>query len=221
MYMITKQKPFAEISQALAGLQGAYVIGCGTCAALCQSGGKPEVLQMREALLAAGFAVPGWMVIPTACDELAEQALLSSAEAIAQADVLLVMACGLGVQNVARYAQKAVHPALDTLFFGKRDEGERFVELCVQCGECVLGRTAGVCPRTSCAKELVNGPCGGYRQGKCEADPERDCAWMRIYDRLRLLDRLDSFANLPPFKDYHKGSHPRRAVVGLAQLGPS
>ncbi|MHB1414160.1 MAG: methylenetetrahydrofolate reductase C-terminal domain-containing protein [Chloroflexota bacterium] len=211
--MISEQKPFPEIVDLLEDAQSVYVVGCGTCAALCQTGGKPEVLKMRDDLQAAGKEVPGWMVIPTACDELAEQALLENAGPIRQADCLLVMACGLGVQNVVRYADRQVHPALNTLFFGKRDVEERFVELCTQCGDCVLGRTAGICPRTACAKELVNGPCGGYREGKCEVDRNRDCAWMQIYDRLQRLDRLDRFAALPPFKDYHKAAHPRRVTI--------
>lgn len=215
MYMITKSKAFEDLARDLTGSQRVFVVGCGTCAALCQTGGKPEVLRMREELLAAGHEVPGWMVIPTACDELAETALADNGEPVGWADALLVMACGLGVQNVARYAGKPVFPALDTVFFGKREEGERFAEMCTQCGECVLGRTAGVCPRTACAKELVNGPCGGYREGHCEVDPNRDCAWMLIYDRLRQLGRLDRFATLPPIKDYRKASHPRRLTLSV------
>ncbi|MHB9090313.1 MAG: methylenetetrahydrofolate reductase C-terminal domain-containing protein [Chloroflexota bacterium] len=212
--MITRQKPFAEIERDLEGSGRVFVVGCGTCAALCQTGGKPEVLQMRQALLAAGKEVPGWMVIPTACDELAEQAL-TAYEPVNWSDSLLVLACGLGVQNVARYAGKMVYPGLDTVFFGKRQAGELFAEVCLQCGECVLGRTAGICPRTACAKELVNGPCGGYREGKCESDPARDCAWMQIYDRLRELGQLDKFATLSPIKDYRKAAHPRRLTLGV------
>lgn len=216
MYMITTAKPFEDLARDLATCRRVVVVGCGTCAALCQTGGKPEVLRMRDSLQAAGKEVPAWLVIPTACDELAEAALASVEAPIAWADALLVMACGLGVQNVARYARKPVFPALDTVFFGKREEAERFAEICVQCGDCVLGRTAAVCPRTACAKELVNGPCGGYHDGHCEVDPNRDCAWLQIYERLRRVGMLDRFATLPTVKDYRKASHPRRMVVGGA-----
>lgn len=213
MYMITEQKPFEEILQSLQGATSVYLVGCGTCPAACRTGGKPEVLAIKEALLGAGLTVPGWMIIPTACDELAEQAIVAQGEPIAEADCLLVLACGLGVQNVARYSDKQVRPGLNTLFFGQRDEDGRFIELCLQCGECVLGRTAGICPRTACAKELVNGPCGGYHNGKCEVDPERPCAWMRIYDRLAAHGQADQLVTTLTIKDYRKASHPRRTVV--------
>ena len=70
MITITKQKPLEEIIQSWASARKVYLIGCGTCATMLHTGGKAEVLEMKEKLEAAGKKVTGWMVIPTACDEL-------------------------------------------------------------------------------------------------------------------------------------------------------
>jgi ferredoxin len=213
MRAITEQKPFEEVRQALEKDQKIYLIGCGTCATMFQTGGKSEVLKMKDELEKLGKEVTGWMVISTPCDDLTREALEENAEAIEAADALLVMSCAFGVQVVSRYSDKAVYPALNTLFIGLEDAPEHFSELCIQCGDCVLGRTAGICPLTACAKGLLNGPCGGYRDGMCEVDPNRDCAWVQIYNRLKKLGQLEKLSTLQPRKDYSRMSHPRRASM--------
>ena len=41
-------------------------------------------------------------------------------------------------------------------------------------------------PVTRCSKGLQNGPCGGTTaDGKCEVNPEMDCAWLLIYNKLK------------------------------------
>jgi len=87
------------------------------------------------------------------------------------------------------------------------------VEKCIGCGDCLLGRAAGICPLTACSKGLVNGPCGGYRDGKCEVDPTRDCAWIQIYERLKKMDQLDKLYASQPLKDYAKMAHPRSITL--------
>ena len=88
-----------------------------------------------------------------------------------------------------------------------------FMEKCQQCGECELGRFAGICPLTQCPKGLLNGPCGGAKDGKCEVDSERDCAWILIYERLKALGELDRMRGEPRIKDYSKMTRPRRIEV--------
>ena len=215
MYMITEAKPFAELLETLAAERSVYLIGCGTCASLLHTGGRPEVLRLREQLLEAGKEVTGWMVIPTACDDLTAEALREQAAAAGAAGGLVVLSCALGVQTVNRYTNQPVYPALNTMFFGKREGVAQFTELCVQCGNCLLGKTAGICPMTACAKALVNGPCGGYRDGKCEVDAQRDCAWVQIYTRLERLGRPEPLPDLPPLKDYTKLGHPRRVALAI------
>src|SRR3972149_3836252 len=119
MYMITEQKPLEEVLRHMQGDQVVYILGCGTCPSVCHTGGKPEVLDMVEKLSQAGKEVPGWMVVPTACDESTGQALKGTPAQLRRADGILVMACGYGVQPVARHTEKPVYPALNTLLLGK------------------------------------------------------------------------------------------------------
>ncbi|MBM4451705.1 MAG: 5,10-methylenetetrahydrofolate reductase, partial [Chloroflexi bacterium] len=183
MKSITKQKPFEEIKGQLDGLDRVFIVGCGTCTTMTKTGGRDEVLAMKEKLQEQGKIVTGWTVIPTACDEMTEVAIKENNGAIRNAGCMLVMSCALGVHKVSSYLDKPVIPGVDTLFIGLEDEPGNFHEVCAQCGQCVLGETAGICPITACHKGLVNGPCGGTNKGKCEVDKEKDCAWSLIYQR--------------------------------------
>ena len=193
---ITRQKSEEEIDRLLDGLGRVFILGCWTCVTLTRTGGEPEVKAMKERLSSQGRLVTGEAVLPVACDNLTGEALKEYGRQIDQADVLLIMTCAFGVQTIARQLKKMVVPALDTLFIGKESAIGQFDEICTQCGTCILGETGGICPVTSCHKGLVNGPCGGTNNGKCEIDPEKDCAWTLIYNRLKELDRLDSMRTL-------------------------
>jgi len=202
MKTITEQKTLEEIEQMVEKDHKIYLIGCGTCATMCRTGGKEEILRMRDYLHEKGKEVTGWMVIPTACDELTEEAIRQENKHIEEADSILVMTCAFGVQTVSSYLEKPIYPALNTLFIGKLDVDGTFSEICKQCGECVLGRAAGICPVTTCAKGLLNGPCGGTNKGKCEVDKDKDCAWTLIYNRLERMGRLDDMRQIQPPKNY-------------------
>ena len=147
---------------------------------------------MKEKLTGKGKLITGMMVLPVACDNLTGEALNEYGPQIDQADALLIMTCAFGVQTIARQLKKMVVPALDTLFIGKETGLGQFDEICTQCGTCIIGETGGICPVTSCHKGLVNGPCGGTNNGKCEIDDVKDCAWTMIYDRLKGLNKLDA-----------------------------
>ncbi len=204
MKTITAQKPSDEIMQYLKKCQKVYLIGCGTCATMCHTGGKSEVLEMKAKLEAAGKKVTGWMVIPTACDELTKYALLENTKDIEAADCILAMTCAVGVQMISLHLKKPepLYPALNTIFIGMEESPGHFNEVCMQCGNCVLGRTAAICPLVSCAKGLLNGPCGGSVGGKCEISPDIPCAWQMIYDRLVEMGRLDELEEIEPVKDW-------------------
>ena len=204
MKTITAQKPFEEIMKYLEKCQWVHIIGCGTCATLCHTGGKSEVIEMRKKLEASGKKVTGWMVIPTACDELTRDALRENAEAVDAADCILAMTCAIGVQTIAFHLKetKPVYPGLNTLFLGTEDKPGHFIEVCLQCGSCVLGRTAAICPLVRCAKSLLNGPCGGSAGGKCEVSKAVPCAWQLIYDRLVAMGRLEVLDEIAPVKDW-------------------
>ncbi|MBI2869096.1 MAG: methylenetetrahydrofolate reductase C-terminal domain-containing protein [Chloroflexi bacterium] len=217
MKTVTAQKPAEEVMRYLEKFRSVYVIGCGTCATLCRTGGKAEVLAMKQKLEDGGRKVTGWMVIPTACDELTGEALRGAAAEIATADGVLAMTCAMGVQNIAFYLGKtrAVYPALDTLFLGMEESPGHFTEVCLQCGSCLLGRTAAICPLVRCAKSLLNGPCGGSTGGRCEISRDIPCAWQLIYDRLQETGRLEELDEIVLVKNWSTSlsGGPRRADI--------
>lgn len=190
MKSITEQKPLEEILENMGKYKKVYLIGCGTCATLCHTGGREEVIKMEEELKEKGKEVRGWMIVPTCCDVLTEEALRQEEEKVKNSDCILVLACAFGVQRVAGSTPLPVFPALNTLFLGKEEGGGIYAEICKQCGECIIGLTGGICPVTTCSKGLLHGPCGGMDKGKCEVDKEKDCAWALIYEKLKSQGRL-------------------------------
>jgi len=132
---------------------------------------------------------------------------------VAEADCVLSMACGAGIQYIAeRYPDKPVYPAVDTTFIGvNKEEVGHYEERCRACGNCVLGETGGICPVTMCAKGLFNGPCGGTSGESCEVNPDQPCAWRQIYERLAAQDRLDSILKISEPQEW-TGTVPRTTV---------
>ena len=111
---------------------------------------------------------------------------------IESADAVLVFSCGVGVQTVAEYlADKKVYACCDTYPLPGFQGVTPLEYDCKQCGECYLNLTGGICPITACSKSLVNGQCGGAKNGMCEVDPDMECGWERIYKRLKMVGRLD------------------------------
>jgi len=205
---ITRQKSEEEIDRLLNGCGRVFIIGCGTCVTLTNTGGAAEVNDMEGQLRKKGKIVTGSVVLAVACDNLTGEALREHGSRIKQADVLLIMTCAFGVQTVARQTKKMVVPALDTLFVGKETSIGLFDEICTQCGECVIGETGGICPVTSCHKSLLNGPCGGTNNGKCEIDQNKDCVWTLIYHRLKELNALDAMRPLQKPRNHQREPMP-------------
>jgi ferredoxin len=205
---ITRQKSLAEIEKMLEKDSKVFLVGCGTCATMCRTGGKDEVLGMAGRLADLGRTVTGSVVIPTVCDAQDREAVSENAKAIEEADCILVMACAYGVQTLALYTDKPVYPALDTLFMGQETSADVFSEVCVQCGECVLAWTGGICPLAACPKGLLNGPCGGAKKGKCEVSAAKDCAWELIYDRLRKQGKLHNLKKRRALRDFAASVRP-------------
>ena len=212
--IISQQKPFEEILITLGEKKRVFIIGCSLCATLCQSGGEEQVIEMKERLIAEGKEVSGHVVIEAVCHVLNSKKELSAHKAaLKETDVILVMACGAGVQTVIELKKIPVVAAVDTLFLGNVKRFGQFEERCSLCGECILNKTGGICPVTTCSKGLLNGPCGGMHDGKCEIDPERDCAWVKIYDRLEELGQLETFEEIFALKDYSKGIKPKALIL--------
>ena len=113
--------------------------------------------------------------------------------AIDAADTILVLSCGVGVQTVAeKFAAKRVIAGCDTIALPGFQGVTPLEYDCKQCGECYLNLTGGICPITACSKSLINGQCGGAKDGKCEVDPNMECGWERIQRRLAQIGRLDA-----------------------------
>ena len=203
--IVSTQKPWEEILGYLEAENNIFILGCNGCAEASGSGGPTQVAEMQQKLKEAGKRVAGTMVIDFLCQKaLVKSRLRPRTEQVAAADSILVMTCGLGVQAVAASVNKVCHPACDTINMGgSRGEwtgGER----CLECGECLLEYTGGICPLTACTKSLLNGACGGASAGKCELDPDKDCGWELIYERLKQKNQLDKLRRFIPPKDYSK-----------------
>ena len=183
-------------------------MGCGQCAPVAKTGGEQELLQAKAAIEATGRTVTGWAVGEVAC-HLGGTKLETRKHVgdIADADAVVVLACGAGVQTVADSVSKPVFPGLESVFLGNVIRHGVFEERCQMCGECVLDKTAGICPVTTCPKGLLNGPCGGMWAGKCEVLTDRECTHVRIQRRLAEQGRGAGSGTLAP-KDFSKKLKP-------------
>ena len=207
--IVSTQKPLEQILSALAGGSRVFIIGCAKCATVCKSGGEEEVFRMQEALLAAGKEVTGSIVIDETCHMLrTSRDLRSRREQVDEADFLLVLSCGAGVQSVAEASDRKVVAGTDSRFLGNIRRFGQFEQRCSLCGDCRLTDTGGICPVTVCAKGLLNGPCGGMQEGRCEVGNERPCAWVTIYERLERQGRLECLEGAATVRDYIHETHP-------------
>jgi len=203
--ILSKQKLWEEIVGYLEGENSIFLLGCNGCAQASGTGGPEQVEEMKSKLEEAGKKVTGTSVIDFLCEKaLVKSKLRRKIEQIKEADSILVMTCGIGVQAVAAAINKVCHPACDTVNLGGSRGEWMGSERCMECGECLLEYTGGICPLTACTKGLINGQCGGASEGKCELNPERDCGWELIYRRLKNLNKLDKLKRFIPPKDYGK-----------------
>ena len=208
--IVAERKTIPELLDILAGHRRVVVLGCGTCVTVCLAGGEREVSIISSALRIASRAKDlGLKVdeftIERQCDNIfAEQA----AEAIEKCDAVLSLGCGAGVQAIAeRYPTKPVYAGLNTKFLGILEERGVWTEKCAACGACVLHEFGGICPVTRCAKHMLNGPCGGSRQDRCEVRPDRPCAWQLIYRRLTDIGQGDRLKRTAMPKDWSPSLH--------------
>ena len=168
-----------------------FILNCHGCREIHFPEQEAEELQ-RE-LMASGV-VTGVLTTDYICNpENLKIRLDHKAEEIAAADMVLVFSCGVGVQTVAELlSDKRVCAACDTYALPGFQGVTPLEHDCKQCGECYLNLTGGICPLTACSKSLVNGQCGGAKNGKCEVDPNMECGWERIYQKLKKIGRLDA-----------------------------
>lgn len=215
--IVADKKPIEEIIEEINDKERILILGCNECVTVCEAGGKKEVGILASALrmyfLNQGREVKiDEKTLERQCDH---EYLEEVRDVMDQYDAVISLACGVGVQFMAeKYHSTPVYPGVNTCFLGVTEERGLWTERCQACGQCILARTGGICPISRCAKRVLNGPCGGSTQGKCEIHTELACAWQLIVDRLKALDKLDDYEELSPIKDWStdRAGGPRKVV---------
>jgi ferredoxin len=221
--IIAKAKPFENIKAMLEGYHNILVLGCGTCVAICFSGGDKEVGILASSLrMADKISGKNRVFSEHTVERQCEWEFLEAiGDKVKEKDTILSLGCGVGVQALSeKFPSIPVLPGLDTVCMGMPETEGIWVERCSGCGNCILDKTAGICPITRCAKSLLNGPCGGSAKGKCEISPDIPCAWQAIIDRLSARGKLEMLDEIQPLRDWstsHAGG-PRR-ITSQEQSG--
>jgi len=216
--IVGEQKPIEEIWNMVKDKKKVLVFGCNTCVAVCHAGGAKEA-EIIASLLRIKATEEGieMTVDHGACERQCEpEFFIPSMEKFKAHDLVLSTACGVGVNLMsAEIGDIPVYPALNTEFYGAVPKAGLFVEMCGGCGNCILHLTGGICPIVRCSKSLLNGPCGGTNNGKCEISNEVDCAWYLIVERMKKLGTLDKLLEIQPPKNWATATHggPRRMVL--------
>jgi ferredoxin len=215
--IVAEQKPLQEIKELVGEAQKVLVVGCGTCVTVCFAGGEREAQILASSLHMSSKLDdhPQDVTDITVQRQCEWEYLDPIGEEVKEADVVVSLGCGIGVQAIAeRFPETWVVPGLNTTFLGLPEEQGVWSERCAACGDCLLGLTGGVCPIARCSKSLLNGPCGGSEDGHCEIDPDTDCAWQLIYDRLEKLGKLEMLMKIQPPKNWStsRDGGPRKII---------
>ena len=204
--IVARQKPLEEIRRMIAPYERVLMVGCGTCMTVCDAGGEREVSFLHGALRVAQSKnenenhVFSEYTVKRQCDS---EFLDSLTDKIGDVDAVLSLGCGIGVQAIAeRFPDVSVLPGVNTSFMGMAKEWGVWDERCSACGDCRLEETGGICPITRCTKGILNGPCAGTKNGKCEANKDIDCAWILIFQRLERLGQLEKMRRYYPPRNF-------------------
>jgi len=213
--IITAQKPLDEILDSLSPYNSILIVGCDGCTqpprGLREAKTLSQLIELGGRLRDKNFDLKV-TTVPKQCDSyLTLTALQPQTENV---EAILSLACGLGVQTITQVLPDfPALPAQNTLSIGAEiREDSTLEERCAACGDCMLALTGGICPIARCAKSLLNGPCGGSQHGKCEIDPEKDCAWDLIIKRLEKQGRLSALDEIRPPKNFGQVVRPGRVT---------
>jgi ferredoxin len=216
--IVGEQKPIEEIWSMVKDFKKVLVFGCNTCVAVCHAGGSKEAEIIASLIrIKAKEESVGMTVEHGACERQCEpEFFMPLLEKFKAQDLVLSIACGVGVNLMSsQIGEIPVYPGLNTEFYGAVPQAGVFVEMCGGCGNCILHLTGGICPIVRCSKSLLNGPCGGTNNGKCEISNEVDCAWYLIVERMKKLGTLDKLLEIQPPKNWATATAggPRRVVL--------
>jgi len=216
--IVAERKPFDEILEIIGPYKKVLVLACGGCVTVCLTGGEKNAEELASQLrLASKNKNLGLTVVFDSITRQCDREFVENlTEDPNQYDCVLSMACGVGVQFMAElYPEVPFLPAMNTTFYGANTAPGVWEEYCHGCGDCVLALTGGICPIARCSKSMLNGPCGGTSEGKCEVSPDMDCAWHLIYERLNKNGKLKEFQKIRPPRDHRKdrGNGVRKMTV--------
>jgi len=213
--IVTTQKPLDEILAYISPYTNILIAGCDGCTqpprSIREAKTLSQLLELGGKLRNKDFVFKVTTVVKQ-CDSYLTASMLKPQ--MDDVEAVLSLACGAGVQTLAElFPELPVFPAQNTLFIGTEErEAGTLEERCAACGDCLLALTAGICPIARCAKGLLNGPCGGSQNGKCEVDPEKDCAWALIIERLEKAGRLHVLEEIRPPRNFQAVARPGRVV---------
>jgi ferredoxin len=203
--IIAERRPIPEILENIAGYDKVLILGCRGCVAICSAGGDREVAILAEAIRLAREKQgrPIEVLEKTLIRQCDPEYLEPLKELLPKVQAIVSLACGVGVNLIADlYPSARVYPGVDTSFYGANVELGKWVEKCRGCGDCIIDKTAGLCPIARCAKNLLNGPCGGSQGGRCEVRKDMPCVWHMIIERLKERGELEKLLEIVPPKDW-------------------
>ena len=196
-----------ELAELLSGKDNLFVVACNKCFKEFTSVDEPDCDEFLTLAAAQGKKVTGSAKFDFLCNKIQTEKKLQNLIPEGT-DEVIVLSCGLGVQTLADLLDKPVSAACNTLNYRGQHGMALTKKACDACAQCYLNITGGICPVVDCSKSLLNGQCGGAKDGKCEVDPSRECAWENIYQRLAKQGRLEEFKNQPvQLRDYSKVNH--------------
>ena len=200
-------KSIDELGQMLQNTDDLFVIACNKCFKEFTVEVEPELDEFLAIAKALGKTVVGSARADFLCNGyIAKNKLPGMIPEGAKA--IVVISCGLGIQTVADVVNLPVFTAADSINYNGHHGMALTKKACDACAQCYLNITGGICPIVDCSKSLVNGQCGGAKNGKCEVSPDKDCAWAKIQDRLAAQGRLSELTSQPvQLRDYSKTSH--------------
>ncbi len=203
-YTKYKLKAKEELEPLFKGSGNIFVVACNKCFKEFETDNEPDLDEFLGIAAEQGKTVTGSVKVDFLCNYTQTQKALKDAVPEGT-ESIFVVSCGLGIQTVADIEDMPVYAAADSRNYKGHHGMALTKKRCDACAQCYLNITGGICPIVDCSKSLVNGQCGGAKDGKCEVDPNKDCAWQKIQERLEEQGRLNELAEQPvQIRDYSK-----------------
>ncbi len=213
--IVGKRKNLDELATKISGMDSILIAGCRACMTVCHSGGEKQVDELASELELDALRHHTTLTIRTAmverqCDREFNEDL---AVIVPSIKAIITLGCGAGAQTLASmFPNTLIIPGINTQFIGSHTQNMQWDEYCLGCGNCTIDTFGGYCPISRCSKSLQNGPCGGSQEDHCECDPEIECIWQRIIEKLTQQGNLDTLQEIRPPKNWctSRFNEPRR-----------